>query len=452
MEALVPDLFAPTTLTGPYGPHALARNLPCSIAYNAAGNTVITVMMMDSTIVNINAAANSYAVRTFPSLLNFAVTGGPVTLEIYTTDMVVDPKYLTTVTATIPGTLKTDVGQGTQAPGNTTLGYQGVAIDPRDIRSLSSNDLPSRSWALGSGDTPARSWALGAGDVPSRGWALGSGDTPGRSWLLGGTDAPNRSWALGSGDTPNRSWALGSGDTPLVRGQNPSGGATNVQTDTIGNLRHVPVLAGTDTPITTQAELYDSNNYPIHTIGNITGAGGDTVSPGGYLGNVIASSGQTSGNFAFNAPAVPANVKYELDWIAMLIQNNAIGAFTTTFTQLQGQIYLYQNPSAPSSYWVDLFYDTATNTISNTAPYGYEVYYANVPQSRPLTFVSGASFNKAWYAANNGPATGNITVVTAPLVMYPGDTLALNGSWSTTVSGAANFLVKWLTHGRQTPL
>ncbi len=67
----------------------------------------------------------------------------------------------------ISGTVKTDVGQGTQIAGGTTLQYGGAAIDPRNIRALASTDLPGKSWSLGSGDAPSRSWTLGTADTPT---------------------------------------------------------------------------------------------------------------------------------------------------------------------------------------------------------------------------------------------------------------------------------------------
>ena len=239
----------------------------------------------------------------------------------------VSPESLLASAVSVGGTVKTDVGQGTQASNNTTLNFGGTPIDPRDRTwtlgsgdvpdrgwTLGGTDVPGRGWSLGSGDTPSRSWTLGTGDVPViqgetptagtykpvqtdangnllRGWSLGSTDVPGRGWSLGATDVPGRGWSLGSGDQPditaNQSKALGTSTLPvyirtLGAADNPkpfgSNGGAFTQ-DTSNNLQHVPVLQGTSTPIHTKAAQYDSNNYPLHTIGNVLagGNGGDSV-------------------------------------------------------------------------------------------------------------------------------------------------------------------------------
>jgi hypothetical protein len=260
----MPDLFAAATITGPFGPHYINRRTPCSMAYNATGDATITVMLPDSTIITISAPATSYSTRTFPGILSLSVTGGPVTIEIYTPDMVVDPKYLASTTATVTGTVKTDIGQGTAPVSQVVLTEPlGTSYDargrtwtlgsgdtPNRSWTLGSGDVPSRGWTLGSGDTPGRSWTLGSGDTPGRSWALGSGDTPGRSWTLGSGDVPSRGWTLGSGDTPGRSWALGSGDTPsrswtLSSGDTPSRSWTLGSGDTPSRSW---TLGSTDTP------------------------------------------------------------------------------------------------------------------------------------------------------------------------------------------------------------
>jgi hypothetical protein len=64
---------------------------------------------------------------------------------------------------TISGTVKTDVGQGTQAAGNTTLVASGTEYDARQIRNLTSSDQPQRSWTLGLSDGP---YAMGSQGLP----------------------------------------------------------------------------------------------------------------------------------------------------------------------------------------------------------------------------------------------------------------------------------------------
>ena len=302
--------------------------------------------------------------------------------------------------SSIGATVNTDVGQGGQKSGNTTLNFGGTPVDPRDRNwTLGSGDTPSRSWALGSGDTPGRSWALGSSDVPGRGWTLGSTDTPGRSWSLGSGDTPGRSWnmgpndqpviqgetptagtykpvqtdangnllrgwTLGSGDTPGRSWTLGASDVPgrgwtLGSSDNPvpwssankpfnadaSGnlehvpvlpGTTTpvwnsqVKQDTVGNIQHVPVLQGTSTPIHTKALQYDSNNYPLHTIGNVLagGNGGDSV-----INSISGTPFDTTGYYNI-VQAPPSGYKWVVwgIWTGFFIES-AISSPSVSFTQ-----------------------------------------------------------------------------------------------------------------------
>ena len=154
--------------------------------------------------------------------------------------------------SSISGTVNTDVGQGEQKGGNTTLNFGGTPVDPRD-----------RNWTLGSGDTPSRSWALGSGDTPGRSWALGSSDVPGRGWTLGSTDTPGRSWSLGSGDTPGRSWGLGSNDNPDI---------TVNQANPLGNSAkpvYIRTLGASDVPDVSQNQADTINTSPTYSYGSV---------------------------------------------------------------------------------------------------------------------------------------------------------------------------------------
>ena len=162
-----------------------------------------------------------------------------------------------TVTATIPGTVKTqppdplptDIGQaGTYAKDSslgTISGQLPTSLDTDGffkIRYLGGSDVPGRGWVLGSGDVPNRGWNLGSLDVPGRGWTLGSGDVPGRGWTLGSSDVPGRGWTLGSGDTPSRSWTLGSSDAPdITKNQSAALGSSTLPV-------YIRLLGSTDVP------------------------------------------------------------------------------------------------------------------------------------------------------------------------------------------------------------
>jgi hypothetical protein len=375
------------------------------MAYNAAGDATITVMLPDSSIITISAPAASYSTRTFPGILSLSVTGGPVTIEIYTPDMVVDPKYLASTTATITGTVQTDIGQGT-APVS-----QVVLTEPLGT----SYDARGRTWTLGSGDTPNRSWTLGSGDVPNRGWTLGSGDTP------------------------SRSWALGSGDNPKPFGT--AGAAFNQ--DSKGNLLHVPTLPNSTTPIYTQASQYDVNNYPIHTIGNVTSNGTDTLAPSSYFYNGTGASGSTFINLS-NAP--PAGRKYEIQMLGIIIQNNSTDD-TSTSIQFTTANCLAIGPG----FNLHSGYAEKYTTLINNGNSSYNGTVQNetiilawtcLPQSLlPTLVINGApnAYFNLVYQANNGPASGDTTVVNQPLLMQAGDYFQVNLAWTGGTSNT-NFL------------
>jgi hypothetical protein len=311
----MPDLFAATTITGPYGPHYLNRRTPCSMAYNAAGDATITVMLPDSSLINIAAPAFSYSTRTFPGILSLSVTGGPVTIEIYTPDMVVDPKYLATTTATITGTVNTD-----------------------------------------------------------------------------------------------------------------------------------PVLPNSTTPIYTQAFQYDANGYPIHTIGNVTSYGTDTLVSSTYFYNGTGASG-TSGYI--NLPNAPATGrKYEIQMLGIIIQNNT-DSTTHDSTSIQfTQALCY---AIGPEFNLKVGHAQKYTTLINDGNSSYNGTIANdtiilawtcLPQSlNPSLVVNGAptAYSNIVYQSNNGPASGDTTIVNQPLVLQTGDFFQVNLTWTGGTS-ATNFL------------
>lgn len=136
----------------------------------------------------------------------------------------------------ISGTVKTDVGQGSQIVGGTTLQYGGVAIDPRDIRPLVSTDVPGRAWALGSGDTLGGTPVTVGGaaiDPRDRNWALGSSDAPVDTAFTrspAGTQFPPALDASGKFVIRN----LGSTDNPDITANQSSQLGTNLKIDSVG--------------------------------------------------------------------------------------------------------------------------------------------------------------------------------------------------------------------------
>jgi hypothetical protein len=309
----MPDLFAATTITGPYGPHYLNRRAPCSMAYNAAGDATITVMLPDSSLINIAAPATSYSTRTFPGILSLSVTGGPVTIEIYTPDMVVDPKYLATTTATITGTVNTD-----------------------------------------------------------------------------------------------------------------------------------PVLSNSTTPIYTQAFQYDANGYPIHAIGNVTSYGTDTVVSSTYFYNGSGGSGNSGYINLSNSP--PSGRKYEIELLGIIIQNNSKNDLSTSVQFPQVLCY-----AISPEFQLNVGHAQKYTTLINNGNSSYNgtvlndtniLAWTSLPQSlNPNVVVNGApnSYVNVSYQFNNGPATGDTTIVNQPLVLQAGDFFQVYLEW-TGGTGETNFL------------
>jgi hypothetical protein len=365
----MPDLFAAATITGPYGPHYLNRRAPCSMAYNAAGDATITVMLPDSSLVTINAPATSYSTRTFPGILSLSVTGGPVTIEIYTPDMVVDPKYLATTTATITGTVKTDVGQGTAPVSQIVLTEPlGTTYDARQIRALT------------------------------------------------GTDNPK---------------PFGSANTPYNQ-------------DSTGNLLHVPTLPNSTTPIYTQATQYDANNYPIHTIGNITSNGTDTLAPSSYFYNGVGQAGNSG---YINIPNPPATGrKYEVQMVGIIIQNNTLYDTSTSVQFTQALCYAigpeYNIKVGHAQKYTTIINDNKVNYNGTVANDTAITAWTSLPQSlSPSIDVNGApnSYTNIIYQSNNGPASGDTTIVNQPLLLQAGDFFQVNLIW-TSGTPSTNFL------------
>ena len=221
-----------------------------------------------------------------------------------------------------------------------------------------------RTWTLGNGDVPSRGWTLGSGDVPNRGWTLGATDTLGGTPITvgGGAIDPRQIRALTLADliTAGRNWTLGSGDTPIPytsggvavaskpqtydTNNNPiasavGSGNTPIKQDAAGNLQHVPVLQGTTTPITTQAQQYDVNNYPLHTQGGVTSNGGDIAPTATSATILINSNGVYSASFS-----VPAGKKWLLSGLGVRLSSTTTGGFAGTVTNINVQVKGFGSP------------------------------------------------------------------------------------------------------------
>ena len=210
-----------------------------------------------------------------PGWIRISGTGANITVIIGHEEIAL--RSVSVLSVDIPATVKTDVGQGTQAGGNTTLNFGGTPIDPRDIRNLGPSDKPV---PIGSAGVPLQTDANGnlglglptgaidprnirqllptdqpviQGETPTSGtYKPVQTDANGnllRGWNLGASDVPGRGWLLGSSDIPNRSWSLGNADTPVVQGETPTAGTYKpIQTDANGNLLRGWTLGASDVP------------------------------------------------------------------------------------------------------------------------------------------------------------------------------------------------------------
>ena len=103
-----------------------------------------------------------------PAWLRIRGTGANITVIVGHEEIAL--RSVSVLSVNVPATVKTDVGQGTQASGNTTLTFGGTPIDPRAIRPLISSDNPditvNQSKGLGSSTLPVYIRTLGASDLP----------------------------------------------------------------------------------------------------------------------------------------------------------------------------------------------------------------------------------------------------------------------------------------------
>ena len=385
--------------------------------------------------ITIQAGASYYTQNLVIRILTITGPAGATFAGAITWPRVVDPSDI--VVSSISGKVSTSIDGQTVgvAPADT---YAGTAIAPslqdQLPASLDSNGFFQTRY-LGGSDIPGRGWTLGSGDVPNRGWTLGSSDVPNRGWTLGGTDTPSRSWTLGTTDTPT---AYGSAGKAL-------------QQDSLGNQYHVPVLQGTSTPINTKALQYDTNNYPLHSIGNTLagGAGGDKVVGGSYFYNGTGASGNNGNQTVYTAES---GYRVLLDAISLIVVNNSTtdSSSKVSFTNIHMALSQYGLSTAGGTYYpyTDTISDTAAYYVGTTTNSALvETFYTSPQNLDPSVggLSSVAYYNKN-SPANNGPASGDITIVNVPLTLLPGDTLSVVLEWSGGTS-ATNFLAYFYLHG-----
>ena len=266
---------------------------------------------------------------------------------------------------------------------------------------------------------------------------------------LGPSDAPNRGWNLTGTDVPSRSWTLSTGDTPTAYG---SAGKA-IQQDSLGNQYHVPVLQGTSTPINTKALQYDSNNYPLHTIGNVLsgGNGGDTV-----IGSVSTSPIGAVGYFNLKATP-PAGYKWKLwgIWTGIIVDGQGISSPSITYSQwdfgILSSVNLASSISATAyPYWQFLQLKSGDSVTQDTAADAYSILYAG---NGPLGWLNGnSSLNFTGYdqldlhgADFAGASFVSEVEVTPNMSVFFEVT-------TTTLGGGPTYLLTMLPMGYQEPL
>ena len=249
---------------------------------------------------------------------------------------------------------------------------------------------------------------------------------------LGPSDAPNRGWNLTGTDVPSRSWTLSTTDTPTAYG---SAGKA-IQQDSLGNQYHVPVLQGTSTPINTKALQYDSNNYPLHSIGNTLagGAGGDTVLTSTYFYQGSGASGSLVNGTAFTAAS---GYKAFLDMFALIVQNISPDDTSTkvSFTSIKVYLvrYILNGPAGGYTPYSLMINDTAAYYVGDSANSSLVEIFYTIPQSIAPSnggLDGNIAYTNSVTQANNGPGSGNITVVSVPTLLLPGDSITVDLTWS----------------------
>ena len=177
----------------------------------------------------------------------YTISGNGLTVRAALTWPTETPPEAIAISApvSISGTVNTDVGQGTQKSGNTTLSFGGTPIDPRDIRALLPTDTPKLSSVVAAdGTDPRQIRALTSTDTPKLSSVIASdGTDPRQIRALASTDNPditvNQSKALGSSTLPVYTRPLNSGDTPKLSSVVAADGT---------DPRQIRQLTSTDTP------------------------------------------------------------------------------------------------------------------------------------------------------------------------------------------------------------
>ena len=266
---------------------------------------------------------------------------------------------------------------------------------------------------------------------------------------LGPSDAPNRGWNLTGTDVPSRSWTLGTTDTPTAYG---SAGKA-IQQDSLGNQYHVPVLQGTSTPINTKALQYDSNNYPLHTIGNVLsgGNGGDSV-----IGSVSTSPIGAVGYFNLKA-SPPAGYKWRLwgIWTGIIVDGQGISAPSITYDHwdlgILSSVNLGSSISATiNPYWQFMSLKSGSSITQDTAADAYSILYAG---NGPLQWASYniSSTITGYDQLTLNPTDWSSISISTTIEVTPNMSVFFEVT-TTALGGGPTYLLTMLPMGYQEPL
>ena len=266
---------------------------------------------------------------------------------------------------------------------------------------------------------------------------------------LGPSDAPNRGWNLTGTDVPSRSWTLSTGDTPTAYG---SAGKA-IQQDSLGNQYHVPVLQGTSTPINTKALQYDSNNYPLHTIGNVLsgGNGGDTV-----IASITSSPIDTTGHFTLTATP-PTGYKWKLwgIWTGIIVNAIAVASPAITYDLWDFGALSSVNVGSFISqsiypYWHFMGLKSGSSITQDTAAAAYSILYVG---NGPLQWSTGniSSSITAYDQLSLNPTDWDSISISTAIEVTPNMSVFLEVTTTALTSGVSYYLVL-LPMGYQEPL
>ena len=119
----------------------------------------------------VSPGANSLVKHVRAYQVSVSGTASPISLVVSSSEVSAETlAQLSIAAVSISGTVKTDVGQGSQVAGGTTLQYGGTLIDPRNIRDLTASDVQGAIFTGGGVAPISGTWTftvVGNGGTPT---------------------------------------------------------------------------------------------------------------------------------------------------------------------------------------------------------------------------------------------------------------------------------------------